>query len=147
MASPAGLTFCFVTHPASRRPAPARWGDGLSLVDQVCLDVAPAAYDVECAFWEALTGFEGSSARLPEFRRAVGPAAQPLRFLLQRLDDEGSVGAHLDLAASDRAAEVERHVALGAEVETVADFWTVLRDPGGLRYCVTGRDPSTGAVR
>ncbi|MDE0774937.1 MAG: hypothetical protein OSB43_01505 [Nocardioides sp.] len=38
----------------------------------------------------------------------------------------------LDLAADDHA---------GGRA-----FWTVLRDPGGLRYCVTGRDPFTGDV-
>ncbi len=77
----------------------------------------------------------------------VGPDTQPLRFLVQRLDDEGPAGAHLDLASSDRSAEVARHEALGAEVTFVGDFWTVLRDPAGLSYCVTGRDPRTGAVR
>ncbi|CAN5261424.1 hypothetical protein BH09ACT12_BH09ACT12_24320 [soil metagenome] len=146
MTSPAGIPFCFVSHPAARRSPPARWGAELSLVDQVCLDVPPSTYDAEWAFWEALTGWEGSPARLPQFRRVRGPDSQPIRFLVQRLDDEGPAGAHLDLAATNRAAEVARHEALGAEVETVADFWTVLRDPGGLRYCVTDRDPTTGAV-
>jgi hypothetical protein len=146
LTSPAGITLCFVTHPASVRPPPAAWGGHRSLVDQVCLDVPPSAYDAECRFWEAVTGFEGSPARLPQFRRVRGPASQPIRFLVQRLDDEGPAGAHLDLACTDRAAEAERHVALGAVVEGVHDVWTVLRDPGGLRYCLTARDPATGAV-
>lgn len=146
LASPAGITCCLVTHPAGARPAPARWGAHTSLVDQVCLDVAPSAYDAEVAFWEALTGFAASATRLPELRRVVGPATQPFRFLLQRLGEERPAGAHLDLAATDRAAEVERHVGLGAHVETVRPSWTVLRDPAGLAYCVTDRDPATGAV-
>lgn len=146
LTSPAGIPFCFVTHPASQRPAPARWGEAASLVDQVCLDVPASSYEAECAFWEQVTGFERVPARLPQFRRVRGPAGQPVRFLVQRLADDGPAGAHLDLAATDRAAEVERHLALGAEVEHVDDFWTVLRDPGGLRYCVTGRDPFTGDV-
>ena len=38
--SPGGLTFCLVTHPASRPAPPSRWPDlSTSLVDQVCLDV------------------------------------------------------------------------------------------------------------
>jgi catechol 2,3-dioxygenase-like lactoylglutathione lyase family enzyme len=50
---------------------------------------------------------------------------------------------HLDLLAEDRAAEVERLVALGAtEGRTVADdpsgvVWTVLVDPDGNELCVT----------
>ena len=41
--SPGGFTFCFVHHPASRRPRPTAWPGGhTSLVDQVCLDI-PAA--------------------------------------------------------------------------------------------------------
>ena len=63
-------------------------------------------------------------------------------MLLQRLGDERpTVGAHLDLAADDRDAEVARQVAAGAEVVSRTDGWTVLRDPAGMAYCVTGRAP------
>jgi len=30
---------------------------------------------------------------------------------------------------------------LGAEVVRVAEHWTTLRDPAGLLYCITDRDP------
>ncbi|MCA1849222.1 MAG: hypothetical protein LC704_09605 [Actinobacteria bacterium] len=51
---------------------------------------------------------------------------------------------HLDLNASDREAEVERLVALGArEVETrtrttgpYTETWTVMKDPEGNGFCV-----------
>ena len=70
------------------------------------------------------------------------PDAQPLRWLLQRLHDpDGAVRAHLDLACDDRAAETARHVALGATVVRVHDGWTVLTDPVGTAYCITGRPP------
>ncbi len=147
LTSPAGLTFCLVTHPASVRPVAASWDGGSSLVDQVCLDVPPSAHGVELGFWASLTGFVASPARLSQFTRLRGPDSQPIRFLVQRLDDEGPAGAHLDLASTDRAAEVARHEALGAAVVFEGDVWTVLLDPGGLRYCVTGRDPTTGTVR
>ncbi|MGA8255369.1 MAG: VOC family protein [Nocardioides sp.] len=144
--SPAGLTLCFVSHPAARRPPAATWrGGGRSAVDQVCLDIAPSVFERECAFWEQITGWTSEPARLPQFRRLHGPETFALRFLLQRTDTEGPVGAHLDLAASDRAAEVARHEKLGATVERVEEFWTVLRDPAGSRYCVTHRDPHDGA--
>lgn len=53
---------------------------------------------------------------------------------------------HLDLGTPDRPAEVARHVALGGRVLDVEEFWTVLADPAGLRYCVTDRDPATGEL-
>jgi len=145
--SPAGLTLCFVSHGGGRRPPAADWGAGSrSCVDQVCLDIAPSVYDAECAFWEQVTGWTSEPARLPQFRRLHGPDSFALRFLLQRTDDEGPVGAHLDLAASDREAETARHERLGATVERTEEFWTVLRDPAGSAYCITHREPHADPV-
>lgn len=148
--SPGGPTFCFVDHAASQVTPPATWsGGGRSVVDQVCLDVAPAAYDEECAFWAVTTGRAPvGSATSPEFVALPRPASQPLRLLLQRLaSDQPSVTAHLDLAVDDRPAEVRRHQELGAEVAAHFPGWTVLVDPTGARYCVTDRDPDRGRVR
>jgi Glyoxalase-like domain len=140
--SPGGFTFCLVRHEASVRPRPATWPDGnRSQVDQVCLDLPPEHYDDELAFWQALTGWELTSSLSPEFARLVTPDALPLRWLIQRLDDPGPVSAHLDLSCDDRAAETERHVALGATVARVHKNWTVLTDPVGSAYCITGRKP------
>lgn len=141
LTSPAGLTFCFVTHAASTVPPPATWPGGRSQVDQVCLDVGPAAFDAEHDFWERLTGFRATDTTLPELRRLDGDGL-PLRFLLQRLDEERSAGIHLDLAADDVEAEVARHVGLGARrVRTGSEGWVVLTDPAGSTYCVTPRKP------
>ena len=140
--SPGGFVFCFVAHPASRRPAPAAWPGGRSMVDQVCLDVPPAAYDVEVEFWRLLTGWELDPDVDREFARLEPPDDQPLRWLVQLLDDEARAGtAHLDLAAEDREAEVDRHVALGATRGAVHEEWTVLTDPVGTTYCITKRKP------
>jgi hypothetical protein len=147
--SPGGLTFCMVTHPASRRPPPASWPDGSrSLVDQVCLDIPSGGYAEECAFWSALTSWElSASPTAPEFSRLARPAGIPLRFLLQRLEESsGPVRAHLDLACDDRVAEVNRHAMLGATVLSERAHWTVLRDPVGTTYCVTDRNPETGVL-
>jgi hypothetical protein len=147
MRSPGGFTFCFVSQPADRRPPPRVHDDGTSsLVDQVCLDIPGAAYDEECAFWAALTGWEHQDLEAaPEFTRLVRPDGQPLHLLLQLLDEtSGPVRAHLDLAADDRAAEVRRHVLLGARFDAEGRGWTVLRDPAGAAYCITGRRPATG---
>ncbi|QCW50043.1 VOC family protein [Nocardioides dongxiaopingii] len=145
----AGLTFCLVPEPGSARPVPATpgsWPGGRSQVDQVCLDVGPAAHDAECAFWQELTGFDPTPASGAEFRRLDAPG-MPLRLLLQRLDEERPPGIHLDLAADDRAAEVERHLALGATPGPTPSGpdrgFTVLVDPAGSRYCITDRVPGT----
>lgn len=141
--SPGGFVFCLVSHADSVRPAPAVWPDGnRSQVDQVCLDIPPERYDVEVAFWQALTGWEHEPDIDREFARLHPPATMPLRWLLQRLDDEGGpVRAHLDLASDDRDAEVARHVALGATEGSRHEWWTVLTDPAGTTYCITRRKP------
>ena len=141
--SPGGFVFCFVRHHASRRPAPATWpGGNRSAVDQICLDLPPEHHRAEVAFWQALTGWDFQDSVSPEFSRIHPPHDQPLRWLLQRLDDPGGeVRAHLDLATDDREAEAARHVALGASVVRVHEHWTVMTDPVGTTYCITGRTP------
>lgn len=145
--SPGGLDLCFVPHPGSRRPPVDTWPDGhRSLLDQVCLDIPADRFDDECRFWSELTGWElGGFADHLEFRHLVRPPGQPLRILLQRLDEPtGAVRAHLDWATTDRRAETARHEALGARVLDRRAVWTVLADPVGRRYCITDRDPGSG---
>lgn len=147
--SPAGVPFCFVSHAAGTRTRPVRWPSGhRSLLDQVCLDVPPGAFEAEVDFWAALTGWEPrTSAVSGDFVPLNRPPEQPWRFLLQRTHDERArASAHLDLGADDRAAEVERHVALGATVDGEHEYWTVLHDPVGTPYCITDRDPETGML-
>ncbi|KJK10363.1 hypothetical protein UB45_18520 [Terrabacter sp. 28] len=143
--SPGGFTFCFVHEQLATRPGPTRWPHAhASIVDQVCLDIPPDAYEGECAFWSMLTGWpQRTSPSRQEFRHLARPDHVPLRLLLQRLDaGSATVTGHLDLACDDRRAEVSRHELLGAVV--VADHgggWTTLRDPAGALYCVTDRAP------
>lgn len=144
LASPGGYPFCFVAHPASRPAPPAAWPGGhRSLVDQVCLDIPAGLYDREEAFWRELTGSGvEASPRHAEFRWLTPAEGHGARVLLQRLDEpSGEVRAHLDLSCTDRRAEVERHLALGATRVADFDIWTLLTDPAGLRYCVTDRTP------
>lgn len=147
MRSPGGFDFCFVDHPAGVRPAPSTWSGGhSSLADQVCLDIPASSYDSERAFWRDITGWEERTSSVStDFASLLRPEGQPVRLLLQRLGEQaGPVRAHLDWATTDRPAETERHVAVGATVEDVRQFWTVLTDPLGRRYCITDRDPETG---
>ena len=114
-----------------------------SVADQVCLDIPPSRFDAEFAFWAAVTGWRQRPPRPDdEFARLTPGDDQPLQLLLQRLDaEEDTVRAHLDWSASDRDAEVARHVAAGATmVERFERGWTVMTGPDGLTYCVTGRE-------
>lgn len=45
---------------------------------------------------------------------------------------------HLDIAAADRRAHVEKLVALGAKVDRETDGYTVMHDPEGNQFCVVG---------
>lgn len=147
--SPGGFVFCLVRHQGEVKvPAPESWPGGQrSRADQVCVDIPPQAFEHELMFWLSLTGWPQASPRSVEFRRLLSPPELPLRFLLQRLDvaERGqSTAAHIDLACSDVDAETERHVALGATALRRHHGWQVMRDPAGLVYCITARDPDTG---
>lgn len=148
MTSPGGFTFCVVGHPAGAAvPTPVPWWGGSSIVDQVCLDIPGPLHEIETGFWARLTGWEHTAGRFPEFSSLERPEGQPIRLLLQRLDSEhGRVRAHLDLSSADPVAEVVRHRSLGAAHVHEHQRWTVLRDPAGLEYCVTERDPTTGTL-
>ena len=61
----------------------------------------------------------------------------------ERLDDEQPVvTGHVDLAADDVDAEVERHGVLGAREVRRTPHWVTLLDPAGRAYCVTRRKPA-----
>jgi hypothetical protein len=151
MSSPAGFPFCLVGADGEfERPPPGVWLEGhRSLVDQLCLDIPPAAFFAEANFWEGLTAWERRAGSRPEFEYLIRPAEIPLRILLQRLDQGGegeTCRAHLDVACDNVPAERSRHERMGAEV-VAEPSWTTLRDPAGLAYCITRRDPTTGLVR
>jgi hypothetical protein len=143
--SPGGMPFCLVAWEGEeRRAEPRRWPGGYrSLLDQVCLDLPSATYEEESRFWKELTGWEPGPSTMPEFEHLIRPAPAPLRLLLQRLGDAdaGPVRAHVDFSSDDVEAERWRHELLGARMVRVAEHWTTLRDPVGLEYCITDRDP------
>lgn len=150
MISPAGMRACVVGyHGKHHRPPPIRSPAGvLNLVDQLCIDVPAAAFDRECEFWSALTGwlYRASSAHC-EFGYLEPPSWSPLRLLLQRTGDHfGPARAHLDIASAAVGPLVREHQAHGATVTAVFDHWTAMNDPSGMPYCVTSRDPITGRL-
>jgi predicted enzyme related to lactoylglutathione lyase len=150
--SPGGFAFCLVEHQGEAKPPqPLTWPGGQrSHTDQLCIDIPPQAFDHELMFWRSLTGWPQTRNESAEFRRLVSPPEVPLHFLLQRLDtaERGqSAAAHIDLSCSDVDAETERHVQLGAEAVRRHHGWQVMRDPGGLVYCNTGKEPGWSPSR
>lgn len=149
LVSPGGMVHCLVPDAGERvRPAPVTGArGGTARLDQACLDVPAGLLTDELAYWIALTGWPARQVD-PEFHVLERPAGMPVRFLVQTLgahDARERVSAHLDLAAGDDVdTVVAEHVDLGAEVLDVRAGWTVLRDPAGVVYCVTRRDPGAG---
>ncbi|WP_330466107.1 VOC family protein [Streptomyces longwoodensis] len=145
LASPGGQLFCAVPWLGEAVRPPVVAG---SRLDQVCLDVPPSAYDVEVAFWSGLLpSWTSRAGSRPEFHVVAPPAGLPVRLLLQRLDAERPASAHLDLACGADVAGVRaRHERLGAVLVAEQPHWTVMRDPTGGTYCLTGRDPETGGL-
>lgn len=149
LASPSGQLFCALpwTGAATRPPAVTHPGGAVSRVDQVCLDIAPDAFDTETAFWAALTGGQARPGRFPEFGWLDVPQPLPVRILFQRLDEgHGPTTAHIDLACSDPAAVRGIHERHGARRVADGKSWLVMRDPAGGVYCLTGRDPHSGRL-
>jgi hypothetical protein len=144
--SPGGLPFCVSGDDGGPvRPPAARWpGGSVSRVDQFCLDIPADVYDAECGFWADLTGWQPRAGPLPEFRHLERAAGMPLRLLLQRTGDPPGtrVRAHPDLACASADAEAVRHERLGSARSHDGDGWITLRDPAGMAYCITHRDPA-----
>lgn len=149
--SPGGYTWCVVDwHGEATPSAPHAGPSGApSRLDQICLDSAPDRFETEVSFWATLLGWPAATSTVrPEFASVTRPDGMPMRLLFQRVDEgDGPTTGHLDLAAGDAVDDVVRdHEAAGAEMETRAWLWTVLRDPSGHRYCITRRDPVKGVV-
>jgi hypothetical protein len=161
--SPGGFTFCLVGwHRESRVPGPttgagggAGTGRGTGIgganrADQLCLDIPAELFEVESAFWSALTGWELRAGSRPEFGYLERPDGLPVRLLLQRRDssDPGDrVTGHVDFGCQDRHRLAELHVAAGARVTATFPHWITLSDPAGRPYCLTARNPLTGKLR
>jgi hypothetical protein len=153
--SPGGFTFCLVrwhgeNHGENTVPPPTSLDTGgASRADQLCLDIAPDAFERECAFWAALTGWDLRAGIRPEFAYLDRPARMPLRLLLQRRDRADpldQVTGHVDVACARRELLAARHAASGARILSASRHWTTMADPTGRLYCLTGRDPQTGRL-
>ena len=149
MRSPGGQLFCLTPWEGAVALPPLREHPNgtSSRPDQVCLDVAPAGYELERAFWATLTGWELHAGSRPEFDLLEPPSGLAVRILLQRLGNAEAASAHVDLACSDVEATRTWHEQCGARVVARWTRWIVMNDPTGGTYCLTARDPQTGRSR
>jgi hypothetical protein len=144
--SPGGFTFCLVPWDGQAVvPSPVTSEDGAAgRVDALCLDIPPADFERECAFWASLAGSQVRPARVEGFSYLGGQAGMPVLLLFQRLDsaDPGQrVHAHVDIGTTEQQVAVAEHIALGSRIVDSFPFWTVLAGPAGHRYCLIDRDP------
>jgi hypothetical protein len=97
-------------------------------------------------FWSEAAGYE-IRADYDGWYVVLGPpGGEGLRLGLQRVPEDKVTKnrVHIDWSTEDRAAEVQRLVGLGATVvaeHVMPEFaWTVMTDPVGNEFCVSGRD-------
>ncbi len=112
-------------------------------VSEVVIDCADHGRVVD--FWAAALGY-GRRAVNEQYMALVPPASEPGRppLLFQKVPEPKATKnrVHLDFRAPVMADEVARLVRLGASViaeRSLGDFaWTVLADPEGNEFCVSG---------
>jgi hypothetical protein len=119
LTSPSGLPFCLVPWRGE-----SAWPEAAGRQHRMCLNTPSSMFDVEGRFW--------STALVRE-------QPTPLNVLMRRVSAE-EAGMHLHLKCTDRAAEAQRHIGLGASIARVTAERTTLRDPVGRQYCLTSPD-------
>lgn len=103
---------------------------GIVLIDHA------EAHDDALAFWSAVTGVPPTGEPDRPYSE-IGPIGS-LNLEVQRLGAGTPSRIHLDIESDDPSAEIDRLTALGATVvEREGDF-AILKDPGGLVFCVVG---------
>lgn len=107
-----------------------------SRIGLVLVDHPEEDWEAGLAFWAGVQGVTPVSedSSMPEYR-SLGHVGS-LALESQRTGAGTTARVHLDIETDDVAAEVARVVGLGARVEEERDGYTVLRDPGGLVFCV-----------
>lgn len=116
-----------------------------SSINAVTLDCSDAKTLAE--FWSAVfdrpidSGEPGASQFFASIGRDDQPGSGPVMMFIAVPEAKTAKNRmHLDLSTSDRAAEVERLVGLGATVVHDKDEWgvrwTTLTDPEGNEFCV-----------
>ncbi len=136
--SPAGFTFCLVSHAAAVVPGPRVWPSGhRSRVSRFCLDVPRTQYDAERTFFSRLLG--GTWREVSEPETALRPASGwALDVRLQPAEITREVTSHLHIVTDNLEAEVARLSGLGARERAMRTGKAIVEAPGGTALCVVG---------
>jgi hypothetical protein len=108
-----------------------------SRIGIVLIDHPADRYEANLAFWAGAAG-------RPAERDHGGPeyaslgVVGTLNLEVQRTGVGTPPRLHLDIETDDIEAEVARLTGLGASVERRPEGFVVMRDPGGLVFCVVG---------
>ena len=97
----------------------------------------------QARFWSEALGLPVSDGANSFFAALDGGPTGPTWLFLQVPEGKTAKNrVHVDLESDDMAAEVERLVGLGArpvgEKDEHGMTWTVLNDPEGNEFCVSG---------
>ncbi|MEO6651231.1 MAG: VOC family protein [Ilumatobacteraceae bacterium] len=110
-----------------------------SRIGVVLIDHPFDTYDAATAFW---LGVRGGSIGTSEDQAddspyvSLDPLPGGMLLELQRTGSGTGARVHLDIETDDVVAEIARVVALGASIVHEHDGYAVMRDPGGLLFCV-----------
>ena len=105
-----------------------------SRIGIVLIDHPESDWEEALGFWAGVQGVEPLRRARTSTGRSAGSARSALES--QRTGDGHPARVHLDIETDDVAAEVARVVGLGADGPRGARRLHVLRDPGGLVFCV-----------
>jgi Glyoxalase-like domain len=103
----------------------------------VLIDHPEEIFETTLAFWAGAVGEQATVPQVAPIQR-LGMLAGSLGFEVQRTGSGTPSRMHLDIETDDIPAEVERLAGLGATIAQEREGITVMRDPGGLLFCVIG---------
>lgn len=98
------------------------------------IDHPEGTYDAALGFWAGASG--GTAAPQPGAPYASLGRVGGLGLEVQRIGAATPARLHLDIETDDVPSEVARLVGLGASVDEERNGYTIMRDPGGLVFCV-----------
>lgn len=128
--------------PAGSNPGGSNPGGSRLRVREVVIDCAD--HEVVVPFWVAALGWRSHRVNAQYVALQPPPGDASPGILFQKVPEPKQMKnrVHLDLAAPSMADAVDRLVALGATVtaeRSLGDFsWTVMVDPEGNEFCVSG---------
>jgi len=118
-----------------------------SRIGVLLIDHSSDTYEGAATFWAVARGGEHAVTGAPPQDapyESLAPLPGGILLELQRTGVDTPPRVHLDIETDDVPAEVSRLTSLGAMVHEERKGYTIMRDPGGLLFCVvpvqTGAD-------